>query len=132
MRGLAVMAASVLLALAGCADPYATPTADERTPAESYGRDSGPLASSGAQDAPDSGDRREAERNRRRPAFAHLPYLGDGIAVDYVEERAGRLVLLVLYRGRRAHARDAYRRFLARYRDSGRAYLAVFQPAVTP
>jgi hypothetical protein len=130
VSAIAVLLAAAL-ALAGCTDPYADPPAPKPRPRQPYGRDSGPLTAPG-QDSPDRGERREAARTAQRPAFAHLPYVGEGIAVDYVDERAGRLVLLVLYRGRRAHARAAYRRFLARYRDSGRAYLALFQRSATP
>jgi hypothetical protein len=127
--GLVLCAAA--LVLAGCSDPYAEPRAPKPRPRQSYGRDSGPLIAPG-QDSPDPGERREAARSLRRPAFAHLPYLGQEIAVDYVDERAGKLVLLVVHRGSRRQARAGYRRFLARYGDDGRAYIVRFQRAAAP
>jgi len=60
---------------------------------------------------------------RERPAFQHLPYHANGVSIDLAGTTSdGRLLLSVTYRGRLADARRAYRRFLARYHDPGRAY----------
>lgn len=67
---------------------------------------------------------------QRRPAFQHLPYHADGIDIQLAgTARDGRLLLTVTHRGSLAHARRAYHRFLARYRDPGRAYQPIYQPA---
>ncbi len=65
---------------------------------------------------------------RERPAFQHLPYHADGVSIDLAGTTSnGRLVLSVTYRGRLADARRAYRRFLARYHDAGRAYQPTYK-----
>jgi len=67
---------------------------------------------------------------QRRPAFQHLPYQGTSIDIQLAgTARDGRLLLTVTYRGSLAHARRSYHRFLARYRDPGRAYQPIYQPA---
>ena len=71
---------------------------------------------------------RLARELRIRPAFQHLPYHADGVVIDLVGTTpSGRLVLSVTYTGRRMGARRAYRRFLARYHDPGRAYHPRYQ-----
>lgn len=64
---------------------------------------------------------------QQRPAFQHLPYRGDSDLIQLLGTRDGRLLLAVTYRGSLAGARRAYRRFLARYGDSGRSYHPVYR-----
>jgi hypothetical protein len=63
-------------------------------------------------------------------AFQHLPWAGDGIAIDFGEAGAdGRVRLEVTYLATRDDARRAYRRFLARFDDDGRGYRVTYRPS---
>jgi hypothetical protein len=65
---------------------------------------------------------------QRRPAFQRLPYDVPGVVIQLAgTARNGRLLLAVTYHGPLAGARRAYRRFLARYGDSGRSYHPVYR-----
>jgi hypothetical protein len=73
--------------------------------------------------------RREHDRLlAQRPAFQHLPYRDHviGVGLDRVLP-SGRLELLVTYLGSRARAVDDLRRWLARCRDPGTAYVERYQ-----
>jgi hypothetical protein len=73
--------------------------------------------------------RREHDRLlAQRPAFQHLPYRDHviGVGLDRVLPD-GRLELLVTYLGSRARAVDDLRRWLARCRDPGTAYVERYQ-----
>lgn len=70
--------------------------------------------------------RRAARALRSHRALQHVPY-GDGeLRIDLVGVRGGRAVLRVSASTVSA-ARRGWRRFLRRYRDSGRAYLPLFR-----
>lgn len=125
MRRAATFLAAPVLALAGCADPY-----NERPPvnAQTVAQQPTPAAPPPyMQDAPDAGDRAEVRRNRARPAFQELPYRTSSVTIDYVDERDGKVVLLVAYTGSRPHARAVYRRFLVRAHDRPANYIVYLQ-----
>lgn len=70
--------------------------------------------------------RRAARALRSHRALQHVPYRGEGLTVELVGAHGHRAVLQIRAATPRA-ARRRWRHFLRRYRDSGRAYLPVFQ-----
>jgi len=71
--------------------------------------------------------RRAARAIRSHRALQHLPYRDSHLKVDLVGARGLRAVVRVSAPSARA-ARSGWRRFLRRYRDSGAAYLVLFNP----
>lgn len=70
--------------------------------------------------------RRAARALASHRALQHVPYRSGGLTVELVGARGHRAVLRVSAGTARA-ARREWRRFLRRYRDSGRAYLPIFR-----
>jgi len=70
--------------------------------------------------------RRAARALRSHRALQHVPYRDGEIRIALVGARGSRAVLRVAASSEDA-ARRGWRRFLRRYRDSGRAYLPIFQ-----
>ena len=63
----------------------------------------------------------------QRPAYQHLPYRNSEVSIQITNVTSdGRLVLDVAPLGLNVNPRTAYTSFLARYHDSGRAYLAEY------
>lgn len=69
--------------------------------------------------------RRAARALRSHRALQHVPYRAGGVRIALVGARGSRAVLRVVA-PTGAAARHGWRRFLARYGDSGRAYVPVF------
>jgi hypothetical protein len=69
---------------------------------------------------------RAAKAMRAHRALQHVPYRSDGLSVRLVGAR-GREAALAISAPTIAAARRGWRRFLRRYRDSGRAYLPRFE-----
>lgn len=69
--------------------------------------------------------RRAARGLRSHRALQHVPYRDGEVRIALVGARGSRAVLRVTASTVNA-ARHGWRRFLARYRDSGRAYVPVF------
>ena len=69
--------------------------------------------------------RRAARALRSHRALQHVPYRSGELTVELVGARGHRAVLRVSAETVRA-ARRGWRRFLRRYRDSGNAYLPIF------
>jgi hypothetical protein len=118
--------------------PRRDPASALAAPAASPASDPPTLSSTrselaGGQDAQNRDPRfrqRLAGDLRSRPAFQRLPYRARGVTIELAGTAPhGRLLLRVRYRTNRARARRAYRGFLARYRDPGCAYRAVFVAA---
>jgi hypothetical protein len=70
--------------------------------------------------------RRAARALASHRALQHVPYRSGELAVELVGARGHRAVLRVSAAAVPA-ARAGWRRFLRRYRDSGRAYLPIFR-----
>lgn len=70
--------------------------------------------------------RRAARALASHRALQHVPYGRGSLRVELVGARGHRAVLRVSADTARA-AREGWRRFLRRYRDSGRAYVPVFR-----
>jgi hypothetical protein len=70
--------------------------------------------------------RRAARALASHRALQHVPYRNDELVVELVGARGHRAVLRVSAATVQA-ARAGWRRFLRRYRDSGRAYIALFR-----
>ncbi|MET0557614.1 MAG: hypothetical protein ABW065_02930, partial [Solirubrobacterales bacterium] len=70
--------------------------------------------------------RRAARALASHRAFQHVPYRSDELVVELVGARGHRAVLRVSAATVQA-ARAGWRRFLRRYRDAGRAYIAIFR-----
>lgn len=70
--------------------------------------------------------RRAARALRSHRALQHVPYRSGELTIELVGARGHRAVLRVSAATVGA-ARRGWRRFLRRYRDSGRAYLPVFK-----
>jgi hypothetical protein len=108
--------------------PIPAPGAAPRPPATRTRRTVGPRATLGSrQDPQDSNPHLRARMGGRalrlRPAFQRLPYVGEGIDIDFVGAAPdGRVRLRIVYQGPRRAAQAAYRRFLAYWRDSGQGY----------
>jgi hypothetical protein len=61
---------------------------------------------------------------KRRPALQHVPYRRGAIRVTIARRTTGgKVVLAVRYTGSKTSAVRSYRRFLARYHDSGKDYV---------
>lgn len=73
-----------------------------------------------------SAARRAARALRSHRALQHVPYRGEGIAIDLAGASGDRAMLRV-DAATLAAARQGWRRFLRRYRDPGRAYRAIFR-----
>jgi hypothetical protein len=79
------------------------------------------------QDIEGSAAARRADRAlRSHSALQHVPYMQGGVAIALVGARGSRAVLRVSA-STVPSARRGWRRFLRRYRDSGRAYIPVFR-----
>ncbi|HEY3553192.1 MAG TPA: hypothetical protein VGK66_05830 [Solirubrobacterales bacterium] len=70
--------------------------------------------------------RRAARALHSHRALQHVPYRSEGLTVDLVGAHGRRAVLRIKAATVQA-ARRGWRRFLRRYRDSGRAYIAIFR-----
>ncbi len=70
--------------------------------------------------------RRAARALRSHRAIQHVPYRSEGLTVELVGARRRRAVLRIRAATVQA-ARQGWRHFLRLYRDSGEAYLPVFQ-----
>jgi len=139
-RAVVVLASAILLALAAlfilaARQPEASTRVEEPPAARSSGRATADLAPAPTSAAPRRQDPQDQEGSAaaRRAARA----LASHRALQHVPYRSGELVVeLVGVRGRRAElrvtantthaARRGWRRFLRRYRDSGRAYVPIF------
>lgn len=142
-RALVVLASAILLGFAGlfvlaageegrprsaapqAASPLLTspPPAVEPAPAEAHP----PFHGQDPQDREGSPAARRAERAlRSHRALQHVPYRRGGLKVELVGAR-GHRALLRVSAGTVEAARAGWRRFLRRYRDSGRAYTPIFQ-----
>jgi hypothetical protein len=67
------------------------------------------------------------QQQRERPAYQHLPYRGEEVHIEITNVTSdGRLELDVIPLGLNVNPRSAYARFLRRYHDPGRAYLAQY------
>jgi hypothetical protein len=125
-RGPVTPAAPVLIPAPGAAP---------RQPGTRTSRTVGPRATLGArQDPQDSNPHLRAQMGgqalRLRPAFQHLPYIGEGIDVEFVGAAPdGRIRLRIVYEGPRRAAQAAYQRFLAYWRDSGQGYAVRYRAA---
>jgi hypothetical protein len=71
--------------------------------------------------------RRAARALRSHRALQHVPYRDGELRIDLVGARGGHAVLRVTAPSVRL-GKHGWRRFLRRYRDSGRAYLPLFKP----
>lgn len=104
-----------------------TPAAPAPAPAE---RDRDPAPRERRQDPQDrrgsSAARRAAGTLRAHRALQHVPYRRSGLAIELVGARGGRAVLRVRAASASA-ARQGWRRFLHRYRDSGHSYIPRFK-----
>jgi hypothetical protein len=69
--------------------------------------------------------RRAARALRTHRAIQHVPFRRDKVTISLVGAKGSRAVLRVSARSIK-QARRGWRRFLRRYRDSGRAYVVVF------
>jgi hypothetical protein len=146
-RAIVVLASAILLGLAAlfilAARQSETSTRTEEPPALRSTSGSGPadLAPVPTPDPPGAPRRqdpqdREGSAAARRAARAlashralqHVPYRSGELAVELVGARGHRAVLRVSAATVRA-ARAGWRRFLRRYRDSGRAYVPIFEAA---
>jgi hypothetical protein len=72
--------------------------------------------------------RRAARALRSHRALQHVPYQGGEVTVTLTGARGSRAVLRVSA-PTVSEARRGWRRFLRRYRDSGRAYVPIFKAA---
>lgn len=70
--------------------------------------------------------RRAARALRSHRALQHVPYRDRQLAVALVGARGGGRAVLRVSAPTLREARRGWRRFLRRYRDSGRAYVALF------
>jgi hypothetical protein len=71
--------------------------------------------------------RRAARALRSHRALQHVPYRDGEVRIALIGARGSRAVLRVTASSERA-ARHGWHRFLRRFRDSGRAYVPVFDP----
>jgi hypothetical protein len=147
-RAVLVFASAILLGLAALfvlavrePDP-ATPPSKPKTssapsslpgagPAEAYEPEPTethpPLHGQDPQDQKGSpAARRAARALRSHRALQHVPYRSGELTIELVGARGHRAVLRVSASTVGA-ARRGWRRFLRRYRDSGRAYVALFR-----
>jgi len=78
------------------------------------------------------GDRRLNRTIASLRAFQHMPQRVGGVTIEWVSvNRAGRILVAVVSRHSPAFAQGVWRRFLARYHDSGRAYaVGYYSPRV--
>ncbi|HXS45964.1 MAG TPA: hypothetical protein VN756_00705 [Solirubrobacterales bacterium] len=141
-RAVVVLASAILLGLAAlfilAAHQPETSTRAEEPPAarSTSGSATADLAPAPTPAAPRRQDpqdqegsaaaRRAARALASHRALQHVPYRSGELAVELVGARGHRAVLRVSAATVRA-ARAGWRRFLRRYRDSGRAYIAIFR-----
>lgn len=73
--------------------------------------------------------RAEAERElRERPALQHLPFRSRGVRADIDDVVGdGRVVIVIRHSSSKAKARQAWRAFLRRHKDSGRGYVVIYR-----
>lgn len=133
--GLFVLAASEQDRQAATAErsrPITSPPASAIPTAASGGERSTPRSSTRKQDPQDvkgsAAARRAAQALRSHRALQQVPYRDGQLAIALVGARGGRAVLRVSA-PTVSEARRGWRRFLRRYRDSGRAYAPVFKAA---
>jgi hypothetical protein len=132
--GLFVLAASEQDRQAATAElPLIVSPPAPATPAgESDGERPGPRPSTRRQDPQDvkgsAAARRAAQALRSHRALQHVPYRDGQLTIALVGASGGRAVLRVSA-PTVSEARRGWRRFLRRYRDSGRAYAPVFEAA---
>lgn len=140
-RAVLVFASAILLGVAGLfvlaasqSDPAIGP--ERPSPAASAPRPAAPIEVGGddppahlRQDPQDiagsAAARRAARALRSHRALQHVPYRDGEVRIALVGARGSQAVLRVAA-PTGAAARHGWRRFLARYRDSGRAYVPVF------
>lgn len=140
-RAVLVFASAILLGVAGLfvlaasqSDPATGPERPAR--AASAPRPAAPIEVGGddppahlRQDPQDiagsAAARRAARALRSHRALQHVPYRDGDVRIALVGARGSRAVLRITASTVTA-ARHGWRRFLARYRDSGRAYVPVF------
>jgi len=145
-RAILVFASAILVGLAGlfvlaAGDPdrqsstaappssIAAPPAPARHSERQLPERRGPVRRQDPQDVGGSiAARRAARALRAHRALQHVPYRDGEIKIALVGARGSRAVLRVSASTVPA-ARRGWRRFLRRYRDSGRAYVAVFKAA---
>lgn len=143
-RAVLVFASAILLGLAALfvlaarePDPATPPKTSSAPlslpaapPAETYETEATethpPLHGQDPQDQKGSpAARRAARALRSHRALQHVPYRSGELTIELVGARGHRAVLRVSA-GTVGAARRGWRRFLRRYRDSGRAYLPLF------
>lgn len=142
-RAILALASAILVAVAGLfglaagkSEDPTTSTTTERassttsptlpTPVERIDF-SPPFRRQDPQDVPGStAARRAARALASHRALQHVPYRSGGLTVELVGARGHRAVLRVTA-DTVLTARAGWRRFLRRYRDSGRSYIAVFR-----
>jgi hypothetical protein len=144
-RAVVVLASAILLGLAAlfilAARQPETSTRAERPPAprSTFGSAPADLAPAPTPEPPvaprrqdpqdqegSAAARRAARALASHRALQHVPYRSGELAVELVGARGHKAVLRVTADTVQA-ARAGWRRFLRRYRDSGRAYTPIFQ-----
>jgi hypothetical protein len=144
-RALVVLVSAILLGLAAlfilaASQPETSPRAEEPpavrstsgsapadlTPAPTPEPPAAPRRQDPQDQAGSAAARRAARALASHRALQHVPYRSGELAVELVGARAHRAVLRVSAPTVRA-ARAGWWRFLRRYRDSGRAYIAIFR-----
>ncbi len=111
----------------GLSDPYDTDT-QATTSEPDPGHASRPAVARDPEDTNPAVRARSRRQLEETSALQHLPLRGDGLTIDFGEVAPdGRLRLTVLYTGTAAAAHDAYRRFLARWGDTGSGYVVAYQ-----
>lgn len=138
-RAVTLLSLSVALGLFVVAVLAAIGGGPSRTPVAAHGRAAGPkaihapaggLASIPAQDPQDrigtAAHLRAARERARHRALQHVPFERGGASIDLVGTRGTRALLRVRATSVAA-ARRAWKAFLRRYRDSGEAYVPIFQ-----
>jgi hypothetical protein len=140
-RAILAFASAILIGLAALfvlaasqGDPATTPerpapvvsAPGPAAPIEVAGDDPAPHLRQDPQDiAGSAAARRAARALRSHRALQHVPYRSGEVRIALVGARGSRAVLRVAA-PTGAAARHGWRRFLARYGDSGRAYVPVF------
>jgi hypothetical protein len=144
-RAIVVLASAILLGLAAlfilaAREPENSTRAEEQLAAQSTPRSAAvelapaPTAETPAAPRPQDPQDREGSAAARRAARAlashralqHVPYRSGDLAVELVGARGHKAVLRVSAATVQA-ARAGWRRFLGRYRDSGRVYIPLFR-----
>jgi hypothetical protein len=143
-RAILVLASAILLGLAALfalagSEPESVTSQKDRPPAASSpvpvapveveGEAAGHRLPARRQDPQDiegsAAARRAGRALRSHRALQHAPYMQGGVTIALVGARGSRAVLRVSA-PTVPSARRGWRRFLRRYRDSGRAYVPIF------